>query len=456
MLTVSMSARFLGAAVTSEASETYYVDSVEGRDQNDGISANRAWKSLRRIQKANFNPGDTIRFKRGSEFRGMLTIRDSGQSGRYITLTDYGDPETAAPSFTNNRFDIERNDYGNCIRLKGSFIRVENLYFHNTVAELSGRIPFLTMWELGAVYVDKEASHCIVRNNEFFDCGVGIKSYGENALIQSNYLHDCNRILKEWNWGPIAIWLGGDHQEVSHNRIINYTVVNPLINWGPNGYGSGADGSAIEIDDARVPKSNISIHHNFSQGNQGFLEVTWSDVQRNPLYRGFAIHHNISDDNQQFIALWRGAACRIENNTIIRRKVNANEWGVFNITQHDSRNVVRNNIVVVENDVVIFNAGKNGEARPNTVIENNLYFAAQGKLNLGVEGPGAGAVFGDPKFVDYANAHQVGDYKIKPDSPAVDRGISFGHKQGLQDRDSHHGSAPDLGAFEYRPSSEDR
>jgi hypothetical protein len=63
-------------------------------------------------------------------------------------------------------------------------------------------------------------------------------------------------------------------------------------------------------------------------------------------YRGFRIHHNVSDDFQQFIALWRGAEWRIEHNTIIRRRVNANEWGVFNITQNDSKNLVRNNIAL--------------------------------------------------------------------------------------------------------------
>ena len=68
-------------------------------------------------------------------------------------------------------------------------------------------------------------------------------------------------------------------------RIIDYSVVDPRINWGPNGYGRGADGSAFEIDDARIPKSNIAIHHNYTRGNQGFLEVTWADLARNPTYR---------------------------------------------------------------------------------------------------------------------------------------------------------------------------
>ncbi len=45
------------------------------------------------------------------------------------------------------------------------------------------------------------AKNCIVRNNEIFDCGVGIRSYGEHAIIEYNNIHDCNRVLKKYTWG---------------------------------------------------------------------------------------------------------------------------------------------------------------------------------------------------------------------------------------------------------------
>ena len=446
------SAAELGAQEDRESPRTFHVDSNSGNDAEYGLSPGTAWRSLAKVQATKLHPGDSIKFKRGSQFSGTLTITNSGAADAYIVLTDYGDAQDPAPAFTNRAFDPAAGKFGNCIRLKGSFIRVENLYFHETVAGLTGRIGFETMWELGAVYIDKTARHCVVRTNEFVDCGVGIKSYGEGAIIQHNLLRDCNRVLKEWNWGPIAIWLGGDNQDVGHNRIFNYRVVDSRINWGPNGYGSGADGSAFEIDDAGVAKTNIVIHHNYTRDNQGFLEVTWSDVARNPDYRGFRIHHNVSDDYQQFVALWRGAECRIEHNTIIRRKVNANEWGVFNITQSDSRNLVRNNIVVVEQGVVIFNFGKDGAARPNTVIENNLYFAASGELKVGLEGPGQGAVFGDPQFSSYARGSYAADFVLTAESPAIDRGLSLGYEKDYRGTTIPVRGVPDLGAFEYSPT----
>jgi hypothetical protein len=430
---------------------TYHVDSENGNDSNDGVSPVSAWQSLSKVEGTQLYPGDTVKFKRGSSFNKPLYINGSGDSGNYIVLTDYGDRQTLQPpAFTNTVFNPDENNYGNCIRLKGDYIIVENLYFHSTVAGLSGSIGFEKMWELGAVYIDKTADYCIVRHNELFDCGVGIKSYGPHAVISHNYIHDCNRILKEWSWGPLAIWLGGDNQEVCYNRISNYSVVDPRINWGPNSYGGGADGGAIEIDDARVPKSNISIHHNYSKDCQGFIEVTWTDLAQNPPYTGFRIHHNVSDDYQQFIALWTGAGCKIENNTILRRKVNVNDWGVFNITQYNSKNLICNNIVVVEGEVVIFNLGNKGNAQPNNVIKNNLYYAASGSLNIGLEGPGESAIIGDPMFINYSPGNEASDFSITASSPAINMGLDLGYETDYHGVSIPQENIADIGAFEFK------
>ncbi|MFA7492800.1 MAG: hypothetical protein WCZ43_04710 [Proteiniphilum sp.] len=429
---------------------TYYVDTESGNNINEGTSEDFPWKTLQKIEKTQLYPGDTVRFKRGASFIGPLYITNSGDSLNHITLSDYGDSQLPAPAFTNPVFDEKKGNFGNCIRIQGSYIVVENLYCHHTAAQLPENTGgFTTMWELGAIYIDKQAEYCIIRNNELFDCGVGIKSYGRYTLIENNFIHDCNRVLKEWNWGPIGIWIGSDYQEVCHNRIFNYKVIDPRISWGPNSYGGGADGGAIEIDDARINKSNISIHHNYTRDCQGFLEVTWSDVQQNPKYTDFAIHHNISDDFQQFIALWCGAECRIENNTIIRRKVNVNDWGVFNITQQNSKNFIRNNIIVVENDVVIFNVGKNGNAQPDNIIENNLYYAASGTLNMGKEGPGSMPIFGNPLFLNYRENAIPEDFSITGKSMAIERGLELGYKTDFSKTKIPQGKAPDVGAFEF-------
>lgn len=436
--------------ISTSHSATYYIDSESGNDTNTGLSAETPWKSLLKANNTTLNPGDTICFKRGAEFEGTLFIRNSGNEKNYIVVTDYGDNQLLAPSFTNPEFNAGKNNFGNCIRVKGSFVVVENLYCHKTAAQLPSTVgSFTTMWELGAIYLDKTAQHCIVQNNELYDCGVGIKSYGPHALISGNYIHDCNRVLKEWGWGPIGIWLGADYQEVCYNRIYNYSAVDSRITWGPNSYGGGADGGAMEIDDARNPKSNISIHHNYTRDCQGFLEVTWTDVLQNPPYKNFEIHHNVSDDYQQFVALWCGSACKIENNTIIRRKKNVNDWGVFNITGNNAQNYIRNNIVVVEKDIVIFNVGKNETATPKNIIANNLYYAASGALNIGKEGPGENAVFNDPKLLNYGVGLQAIDFSINSESAARNSGLELGYAEDFVKTTIPQEDRADIGAFEF-------
>lgn len=429
---------------------TYFIDASQGSDGNSGTSESTPWKSLNNIKQSMLHPGDSIRFKRGSAFTGPLYIYDSGTPGNPIVLTDYGDQSLPAPSFTNPVF--EEGNYGNCIRIKGSFVVVENFYVHHTSAYVRGSYTpasgwDTTVWEMGAIYIDKGAKDCIVRNNEIEDCVVGIKSYGQNAKITNNYIHDCNRVLKEWGWGPIGIWFGADDQEAAYNRIFNYSAVDSRIHWG-GGTGGGADGGAFEIDDARYPKSNISIHHNYTRDCQGFLEVTWTDILQNPVYTGFRIHHNTSDDYQQFVAIWNGADCYIENNTIIRRKKNVNDWGVFNITQTNSQNKITNNIIVVEKDIQIFNTGLQAPRFPNNIIRNNLYFAASGTLVMGNEGPGESPVYGDPMFVNYTNSTRAQDFLIRKGSPAADKGTNTGYKIDFAGTTVPVGSATDIGAFE--------
>jgi predicted alpha-1,2-mannosidase len=430
----------------------YYIDSKNGNDHNSGRNKNFPWKSFSPLSRLHLHPGDAVRFKRGSSFTGPLVINDSGKPGKYITISDYGNASDPAPSFTNPVF--KKGNYGNCIRIKGSYVVIENLYCHSTAAyqpvEYTG--AGWVVWEMGAIHIDSSATYCMIRHNEIKDCVAGIRSNGQHAVIEYNYIHDCNRVLKEWTWGPLGIWLGADWQEVRHNRVFNYSAVDPRIGWGPESYGSGADGGAFEIDDARFEKSHIAIHHNYTKDCQGFLEVTWTDVKQNPAYKNFQIHHNVSDDYQQFIALWRGEGCHIENNTIIRRKVNANDWGVFNITQRNSQNFVRNNIIVTEKDIMIFNVGRKGTAKPNTIISNNLYYTADGKLNMGKEGPGDSAVFSDPIFKNYEHASRAEDFNIRKGSAAIDKGLPIDY---LIDFSNHAipRVKPDIGAFEFQSTA---
>ena len=159
----------------------YYIDSVNGSDENDGLSIATPWKSHIKAETVSLSAGDVVHFKKGSAFSGNIRISESGTATKPIRLTSYG--KGKLPKFTN---PTTRDANGNAITLGGDYIIVENLHFHDTPGEnVSGMI---IMTRLAALRIEHGANHCIIRKNEFIKTGQGIMSAGEHTLITENYL----------------------------------------------------------------------------------------------------------------------------------------------------------------------------------------------------------------------------------------------------------------------------
>ena len=68
----------------------YFVDSVSGADENDGRSPLTAWRTVGRVTRSVFAPGDEILFRRGQVWRDTLVVAQSGREGSPITYGAYG------------------------------------------------------------------------------------------------------------------------------------------------------------------------------------------------------------------------------------------------------------------------------------------------------------------------------------------------------------------------------
>jgi hypothetical protein len=83
------------AAHTSPGDTTYYVDGDTGDDAHNGLTPDAAWRSLDRVNKTRFAPGDRILFKAGTRHRGQLEPKGSGAlvNGvtRPIVIDRYGE-----------------------------------------------------------------------------------------------------------------------------------------------------------------------------------------------------------------------------------------------------------------------------------------------------------------------------------------------------------------------------
>ena len=77
-------------SITSlSAGTTYYVDSQAGHDKNPGTSNNAPWKTLEKVNKKTFLPGDIVLFKSGSVWTGQLWPKGSGKVRQPIVIDKY-------------------------------------------------------------------------------------------------------------------------------------------------------------------------------------------------------------------------------------------------------------------------------------------------------------------------------------------------------------------------------
>lgn len=171
--TLTIGLLFVFFRVFGSGGSKYYLDSRYGDDGNNGTAAGSAWKSFAPLERVRLRPGDSVLFRRGSIFHGRLVIADSGMPGRPLVLTAYGQSVDPAPMFMNTVFSD--GTFGNCIRVAGSWVVVENLAFSGTAAyspvEYAG--TGWVVWEMGAIHLERGAEHCVVRNNEIRDCVAG-------------------------------------------------------------------------------------------------------------------------------------------------------------------------------------------------------------------------------------------------------------------------------------------
>jgi hypothetical protein len=84
-----------GASVAAPAGSRYHVDASAGDDGNDGLSPEKAWKTLGRVNAAPLRPGDAVLFRRGQSWRGQLVPR-SGSEEAPVTYGACGKGEKPA------------------------------------------------------------------------------------------------------------------------------------------------------------------------------------------------------------------------------------------------------------------------------------------------------------------------------------------------------------------------
>ena len=416
LLTLSAIAFLLLASsfpVARAAQANYYVDSISGSDSNSGTSESSAWRTLAPVHAHDFLPGDTIHLRRGSAWDGGLAIDHSGTEGNPITLTSYG--SGAKP--TIRRPDVT---WGRAVQIDADWVVVEGLLVRDA-------------HEAG-VFISDGSDHNIVRDCEATNVGIGVAVHGQHNLVNQNYVHDLAMVVNtpggDDDYGAVGVWLFNSNNEVSYNTMLNCIAPS---------YDYGSDGGAVE---SWGVVHNSYIHHNWAQSSEGFMEVAGGSV------RNTMVAYNVAVGNGRFGTFHLGGHFladvqnfRIENNSIVETGAEEMEWAVtafIDGAPAADTVIMRNNVVHVDRFWLVAN-------NDGFTHEHNLYYLASPDLTtLGFELQ-EGEQLADALFVDLPGH----DFRLQPDSPAIDAGAYLGYPVDYDDNAVPLGAATDIGAYEY-------
>ena len=110
----------------------YYVSSSQGNDLNDGLSTQTPFQSIDKLNTMQFNPGDTIYFKSGDYWEGMLWLKGSGSITQPIVVDVYGG---------NNKPIINGFGYQASILIfNDQNIHINNLELYNSFSHLDSPV----------------------------------------------------------------------------------------------------------------------------------------------------------------------------------------------------------------------------------------------------------------------------------------------------------------------------
>lgn len=341
-LSVCIAAQFVKNPVEAKH---YFVNSISGKDANNGTNPASPWQSMTPVHSATFMPGDTINFACGSSWNSGLEINDSGTPDKPIVFRAIGTGDK--PIFSNPA------NMGKAISITGKWVTVDGFFAKD--AHLAG------------IYLAKGADHNIVRNCEIQNCGGGVMAYSSHNLITQNYAHDLIMIKNtqggDDDYGAVAYWVFAPHNEIAYNRAVRCRA---------SSYDYGADGGFFEVYNNG---DSTYVHHNYAEDCNGFLEIGGGSA------RGIVVAHNVSVENGEWTFHLTGKFrsdiqnFRMEHNTIISKK--GTKWN--NILGLGRGDTVANMIIFSHNLVVLGGEAAERVAKHgNFIHEGNTYFLLDG------------------------------------------------------------------------------
>ncbi|MCM3748841.1 right-handed parallel beta-helix repeat-containing protein [Paenibacillus pasadenensis] len=446
------------------AGTTYYVDSSGGNDANDGLSPGSAWQHLSKVNGTTFAPGDTILLKSGSSWTEQLYPKGSGTAGNPIKINRYGTGAKPIINFniaslfanggefnSNGAVFLKNQEYwelsnldvtnnlGNGVSILNfnggslNYIRLNNLNVHDTAKNgilLSSDGETISKW-----------NDVIIENNTITNAGTQAAIRTEANRIgasttpaRSTNLLVRNNVVTDSKYDGIVV-------TDSTNPLIEYNVVNGAGTTA--GYYDCIAGIWAFSTSGAVFQHNEAFNVKNTNGlcdRQGFdadYETTATTFQ-----------YNYSHDNAGGFLLVMGSAFQVtvRYNMIMEAGFNGSAGGhltAYNNTIYVPADAVNPDITSdtgTENMIatgssknnIVYRAGTVGKLPTDGAMKsNNLIYGislptSYNSTNLNV----------DPQFVGPLpttmpiGINNVGAFRIKPTSPAINAGALIASNGG--------------------------
>jgi len=463
---------------------TYYIDARDGDDRGTGTSADRAWRSLDKVNAMTFRAGDRVLFRAGGTWTGTLQPKGSGAEGLPIIVDRYrdgpkphlrGDGAVAAVLLDNQEYweinnleitnDAPSEDLRRGVLVRGGnlgrtlrHVYLRGLDVHHVKGKLGAEMAEKTTGGIGfeirgtnspTRFDDILVEGCTVRSVD----NTGLYTYSDymphprdprweetrftNVRIRENRLTDIgkNAMAVRASLAPVIEGnvIEGAAARLHGNAIYVFGCKDALIQFNEVSKTrfEAIEGAAFDSD---YNSEGTVIQYNYSHDNGGGLVNLCNNPESKPprgYNDGTIVRYNISQNETDRVIAFDGPVTNTEiyNNTIYigpglsPRVVEFDTFG--KAPGYASRARFANNIIA--------NLGSGsyawGDSR-EVSFDHNCFFGN----HPASEPSDAHKVIADPLFVapgtGGVGVDSAGGYRLQPGSPCRDSGVAISPNGG--------------------------
>jgi hypothetical protein len=411
---------------------TDYFVRENGDDEADGTSQGAAWRSIDRVNRARFQPGDSVRFEAPASFAGNLRLsaEDAGTSNAPMVIGSFGKGRATILAGRQNGITVKNaggvaienlivagagrtnnTGYGICcdntltnaqrldglrianveargfgllgILIGGAYggfehVLVTNCVMHDNLRggmEVAGRLP----WDATAyAHADVRVSHCQAFDN------TGDPTYLKNHSGSGIVLYQIDGGVMEyctaWNNGALCRSRGGGGVGL-WTCASRHVVIEHCESFGNRT--SDSDGGGFDIDGGSV---DCVLQYNYSHDNDGPGLMVYTYAYASRLDLGTVVRFNISENDarkgRRYAGLWVRSdgkeitGLEIYNNTVLIGPW-AEQAALINAHRVEAR--VRNNIFMAKAAALPLRVE---QPEDRVRFENNLYWREGGPTEI--------------------------------------------------------------------------